>query len=473
MDESTPTISEAMNKNFLAKISIVANLNEIAAKYTEDILNGADPILSNELIPVEISDTGKVTKADIKNEWYNYANKKWANAIILLDESQEYEDNEEIPENNIESYFVWVPKYSYQLWDLGKYENLTNSNESKIHTISIKFGLEDTADAKPGECTTPMNETRTQGLSEESGNCEVGDYMTHPAFISMNTNGLWVGKFESGYKGANTPEEAEINESHPEKLQIKPNEYSWRNMQLVYAYDTSYNYKRELDSHMMKNTEWGAIAYLQHSIYGSGKNVRNNNNSAFITGYASTTEPTLGDNPESIEENRYEFIEKGADGEYTLNFLNSSSKIASTTGNFTGIYDMSGGAWEYTMGYSKSSALDESNILSIYPDFYTNVDWEKYYDSYNSVNRTDNYARILGDATGELGPFQEITDPDNVVRNRSSWYKDYGVFVYEPFPWFVRGGFWRDGTGAGIFSFSGHGTGDMNIGHSFRVVLIP
>ena len=26
--------------------------------------------------------------------------------------------------------------------------------------------------------------------------------MTHPAFISMGVNGFWVGKFETGYKGA-------------------------------------------------------------------------------------------------------------------------------------------------------------------------------------------------------------------------------------------------------------------------------
>ena len=28
------------------------------------------------------------------------------------------------------------------------------------------------------------------------------------------------------------------------------------------AFNTSYNYKRDLDSHMMKNTEWGAGAYM-------------------------------------------------------------------------------------------------------------------------------------------------------------------------------------------------------------------
>ena len=34
-----------------------------------------------------------------------------------------------------------------------------------------------------------------------SGNCNNGEYMTHPAFISMGVNGFWVGKFVTGYKG--------------------------------------------------------------------------------------------------------------------------------------------------------------------------------------------------------------------------------------------------------------------------------
>ena len=42
----------------------------------------------------------------------------------------------------------------------------------------------------------------------------------------------------------------------------------------------------------MKNTEWGAVAYLQHSQYGSHEKVRINNNSNYLTGYAAIHEPT-------------------------------------------------------------------------------------------------------------------------------------------------------------------------------------
>ena len=44
-------------------------------RYKEEILNGTDPVLGENLIPVIISDTGVVTKADTQNEWYNYSNK--------------------------------------------------------------------------------------------------------------------------------------------------------------------------------------------------------------------------------------------------------------------------------------------------------------------------------------------------------------------------------------------------------------
>ena len=43
-----------------------------------------------------------------------------------------YDDGDEILESNIESYFVWIPKYSYQLWDLGSYTGLTTKTTSEI-----------------------------------------------------------------------------------------------------------------------------------------------------------------------------------------------------------------------------------------------------------------------------------------------------------------------------------------------------
>ena len=120
--------------------------------YREEILNGTDPVLANGLIPVTIDSDGTVHKANIKEEWYSYGNQEWANAVILEDESVVYQNGEEIPESNIESYFVWIPKYRYKLFDLGNYTSLT-SVQNKVQTIDVIFGDYDTED-KSGECKT-------------------------------------------------------------------------------------------------------------------------------------------------------------------------------------------------------------------------------------------------------------------------------------------------------------------------------
>ena len=461
--------NEIMNHYFYGKIVITGELNT-SSNYQESILNGADPVLTDYLVPVQIAEDGTVTKADTTSPWYSYENKNWANAVVLKDEGITYGNGETIPEDNIESYFVWIPKYSYQLWDLGNYSSLT-SIESKEQTIPIKFGLTNTSDSNTGECTTP-------GVAGESGSCQVGDYMTHPAFLAFDSNGLWVGKFETGYDGAMSTSGAQVNSSDSSKIIIKPNVYSWRNLTLGNMFDASYNYLRSDESHMMKNTEWGAVAYLQHSQYGSQTSVRINNNSAYITGYAGIEEPTVGNSSTSIEGNRHESTALGVDGTYTVNYLNSLSNVASTTGNKSGIYDMSGGAWDTVMGYSSvvSATGGSSGITSIYPDFFTNSSWNQYYDEYTSTTVHNYNNRILGDATGEMGSFGSQKDPDSITRYQSSWYGDYGQFVNSSSSfagsWFYRGGRPTTGSSSGNFAFS-PASGAKVTYSSFRIVLTP
>ena len=107
-------------------------------------------MLEDPLIPVTIDDNGVVKKADLSKKWYDYETKKWANAVILEDETKSYASNEVIPEENIESYFVWIPKYRYQLWDLGLYDSLTTVDTSKVHEIPIIFGDYNTSDSVCG-----------------------------------------------------------------------------------------------------------------------------------------------------------------------------------------------------------------------------------------------------------------------------------------------------------------------------------
>ncbi len=55
--------------------------------------------------------------------------------------------------------------------------------------------------------------------------------------------------------------------------------------------------------------------------------------------------PTCGHIGENRDCNRY-----GISSDITLPYNTETGYLASTTGNITGIYDMSGGSWEYVMG---------------------------------------------------------------------------------------------------------------------------
>jgi len=420
------------------------------SKYTENILNGADPVLKEGLIPVIIENDGTVKKASLGWEWYKYETQRWANAVILNNETEIYYDGDTIPESAIESYFVWIPRYKYKIFDMGIYEKLTTI-ENKPKIIEVVFGTDTTTDTS-SSCASPL-------VSGASGTCSVGKYMTHPAFISFDSIGMWVGKFETGYKGASTTTEAEKNENNPSKIQIKPDVYSWRNIQVANAYFSSYNYKRDYNSHMMKNTEWGAVAYLQHSQYGSHTSLRVNNNSDYKTGYAGVHEPTIGFTGTNIScsSNPDACNEYGTNNNITRLWNTDIGYLASTTGNISGIYDMSGGAWENVMGVM----LNENEIPCSGKDIngnsgfngpYCNVGQtgnlstglsfpndSRYYDKYEYSTLSETYnRRILGDATGEIGPFTSRTY-GSIVRDVGSWYEDEGWFVWSRDSWFVRG----------------------------------
>jgi len=408
--------------------------------YTDLVLNGADPVLSPKLVPVLIKNDGTVTKADTQEEWYNYSNKEWANAVVLTDTSIKYKIGDTIPESNIESYFVWIPRYKYKIFNMGNYSSLTSLSNTAVQTIEVVF------------------ETKDIPVSTASA---VGEWHSHPAFQAFDSNGFWVGKFETSGENTDT--------YNPNAIRIKPNVTSWKSITIGIAFQNSYNYLREDESHMIKNTEWGAVAYLQHSIYGSRQSVRINNNSSFLTGYASVSEPTCGYNRGTSTPCNL----VGTATNVTLPYNTTTGYLASTTANITGIYDMSGGAHEYVMGYneSASSVGGSSGLTTIYGDFFTGTDWEKYYDKYKSTSNVLYSNRILGDATGEMGPFGNVTDPDKITRARTSWYGDYSIFVTAADPWFNRGGAWASGDSAGIFVFSSTAEAITNI--SFRIVLTP
>ncbi len=452
---------EVMNRLLEAKITVDG---EYDSSYTESLLNGADPVLKDGLIPVTIAANGEVKKANLANEWYRYETKNWANAVILEDESILYEDGDVIPESNIESYFVWIPRYRYQIFNQGLYYGLSENSDA-TREIQIVFETK--------------KDKIFQGTKE-------GEWLTHPAFTAFDVNGLWVGKFETGYKGATISTEAEHNEQNPSKVQIKPNVYSWRTIDLAHSHLNSFHYKREYDSHLMKNTEWGAVAYLSHSKYGVMAPIRINNNSSYLTGYGSVIECEPGNLAS-------ECMVHGTSSDITVPYQEGNGLKASSTGNIMGIYDMSGGAHEGLMGVmsdkhgrpfsGRSSQLHSGfngplscptcdNDTSGITEITNGIDFPAYpyYDLYAySEDTFDATRRILGDATGELGGFKALTS-GSYTRGLNSWYQSDSFFITAQDPFFYRGYEAQFGTKAGIFQYTS-ATGTYFNGTSFRIVL--
>jgi hypothetical protein len=131
----------------------------------------------------------------------------------------------------------------------------------------------------------------------------------------------------------------------------------------------------------------------------------------------------------------------------TCNYYNTTiGKLASTTQNIYGVYDMNGGAWEYVMGVTYDSAgtapyySDSGFTAGTIPN-------AKYYDLYN-YGTTDNDAAAyirgkLGDATKEV-----------VASSGSTWYGSIASFPVYGGSWFMRGGaFFDNGTDAGVLCF--------------------
>ena len=445
-----------------------------------------EPVLDESMVPVYYSDADSTWKvADKENKstehkWYDYENKMWANSVTVKSEKREEYKNgslgTEIKIEDILTMQVWIPRYKYKVWNY----NLDGTKTSEPQEIEIKFekGTNTTGDIK---CTDNIQGEDGDGTSEV---CTLNEekctdslcnnkYYTHPAFTfgSVDLTGFWVGKFEVSSDVNCIPlnystlgEDCNLSTINP---LTKPNTTSWRgapvstfftNIKKMNSTGNIYGLSSNVDSHMIKNIEWGAVAYLSHSKYGTCTNgickeIGMNNNSNYITGCGADAGSS-----ESATCNSYETE------------LGSS---ASTTGNIYGVYDMSGGALEYVMGnmvgpdgksmMSGGSYGANSGFTGIvyatgsYIDFTGDYDYplEKYYDKYSFSGET---ARKN---TGKLG---------DASKEVFTWYS-LGIYnLRGTYPWHYRGGMYNSRYAPGVFALNG-GTGYASVAESSRFVI--
>ena len=274
-----------------------------------------------------------------------------------------------------------------------------------------------------------------------------GKWNVHPAFnYGQEVSGIWVAKFEASPEGATTSTSNSEYNGTGKKLQVKPGVSSWRSITISNIYDVCKNYNSALNSHMMKNDEWGAVAYLSKSEYGKqNEEVWINNSSSYITGSAG--------NSASASSNT------GTTNDYT----STQGVKASTTGTVYGVYDMSGGAWEYVAGYVNNG----NSSLTSYGSSLVNgaAKTKNVYSKASTDNNTNNYnanSSKYGDA---------VYETSTSGSGSTSWYGDYSYFPDTSYPFFGRGGDYDNGTNAGVFCFNGTSGNSYSDG-SFRPVLV-
>ena len=344
------------------------------------------PVLYNNMVPIKY-ENNKWVVADTSQKWYDYDAKEWANAVILTDAIMQgagYKSvGDEITEDEVAQWYVWIPRYKYTIFNV-------KGEVVKEQLIDVTF---ESGVSRTGTVTCSDNADGSETcIDSTNGSIKNGtSTYTHPAFKFGNTEltGFWVGKFEVGG-----------NLAANNLILTIPNVPSLRYLSIfelfgLIQYNNTEYFMTGADAHMIKNMEWGAVAYLKQSKYGLGTtDIAVNTSSSYYTG-------------------------GGTANAYKTNVAQS------TTGNIYGVYDMSGGAWDRVMGnYNDTIGNAIGNTE------YSSMLAEIYYDKYTSTGK-------LGDATIET----------------RGWYGDYVLFPNSSFPWFTRGGGFDYDSSAGVFSF--------------------
>jgi len=421
------------------------------AEYIDETIAAA-PKLSEGMTPVKWNGSAWEKTSKIDSSWYNYASseKRWANVVLGDSTFKTVNGKEVLDEEANYSMLVWIPRYAYKI------KSMYHQNGEETTAGEIEITFIDTNNTSKGG-TKYTRDSATQYPEATVGGA-MSDYVVHPAFDfgSTKLSGFWVGKFESSNTDKTTYNGTD------KTMMIKANVPSWRSIQISNMFDVCLEMNKAnnvhklptsdtvVDPHQMKNDEWGAVAYLSKSMYGKqNEEVYINNNSSYITGIAGDTA-------------------SASNSSATTNTYNTTvGQKASTNGNITGVYDMSGGAWEYTAAYVNNG---NGNLTSYGASLVNNTNgrYKNVYSKGSSDTRAANYA-VATPTNGHYG--DAVYETSNKYENTDgSWYADYSLFPYSGSPFFMRGGYYSDTTCAGLFCFN-YNVGNYNGVFGFRVVV--
>ena len=437
-----------------------------------------EPELTDGMIPVKYDTSSKnwVICSKTDEEWYNYdkQEKKWAN-VMLCDGKYDASAavGTQVLESELGSMFVWIPRFAYKI---------TSGFHDINGTMDVVFMQGNTYQGKKddGSILTAKN-GNDSGVITDAG---YQDYVVHPAFTNGSKNGysngewrseikgIWVAKFQAGFATTENDTTKKVSSVSNYYYPIfKGRKFAYNYVTASQCYNLSlavsasgnpYGLTSKSNSHLMKNSEWGAVAYLSISEYGysngsgssSNEKYRNNlslatwdnianspvsnpNNSSWkissITGYTSPsarTEQNIYSNYTDTD-SLVDSITGTNGTSYAWNNVSSgttgSGTKSSTTGNIYGIYDMGGCLADYTTSYVKGGSLSYGSafangtstyLATAYPSYSGNGGIYDFNNDYLAFNK------IFGDAIWELSKVTESREDGNPKTIRG-WFNQY------------------------------------------------
>lgn len=365
-------------------------------------------------------------------QWYDYSQQKWANAVILNSGVSNTPGTPIDVETQAKAMYVWIPRYEYQIeGQYGTHTDGTAGTQELPGEIKVNFISKEKTTASNGYIIHPAFQWDSNGDGNISANEQI--------------SGIWVGKFEtSGTAEAPT---------------ILPNKKALVNQDLIVLLSAPRVLGMSLsehstDTHLMKNSEWGAVAYLSQSQYGKygnsnyssdNKEIYTNNSRDMYTGRSAGAPAGFTTSSSNEGTCHYDDITPKEDG------TGSCGGGASTTGNIYGVYDMVGGAHDLVAAGIKSE-LEANEIFNggVSP---------KYFDLYtsNDILTACNGGICYGHALSETG----------------GWYSDLNGRLSLTLHLIDRGSnFGQDGgpTSPGIFAFGIESISNSNA--SFHITLL-
>ena len=454
--------------------------------------------------------SGKKTEvnADNQENWYDYSKQEWANAVT--------KDSN----GNITGYFVWIPRYAYKI-ESGRYTSTAGK-------ISVKF-LQGTTNKD--ECNAEISQDYPETTGATMSAFVVHPSFTNGSENGKNNHymngewdkeisGYWVAKYPAGFQAntitnndgalstaiSNSSDTVVYSEKKytsynadmttnalsqnltssgyaSQKISypvFKPLTYAYNNISTGDAYTISKEIasassfyglnSTKTDSHQMKNSEWGAVAYLTQSSYGrNGTEISLNN---YYTTESSPWRTAITG-----------MCTNGISGNKTTTLGNAYNTTigvkGSSTANVTGIYDLNGCVWERTAAYISNGNGNLNTYGSSYANLTANVNgyqtlstkWATVYPYNSSDRNTNNYNSYSGKKSTTYGFGDAVLETSTTGSDTTSWNGDYSYFPDTNLPLFVRGGTFGGSSPVGLFTFSTD-IGFPNYDIGFRSVLV-